>query len=144
MAMQVKNVRVCDMTGDEGADTAAFGIRGVDYEMDLTPQGESAFDKALQEFILGQGARVTGKRATTTTKAKIRVAAGKKAGKMPQAGQAKTVSSGALNASANGAQNGTPSADEVRKWAKKAGVKVSVRGRIGKDAVTAFQAAHTD
>jgi uncharacterized protein (DUF4415 family) len=130
--MQTKSVRVCDMTGAEGADTAAFGVLGVDYEIDLTPRGETAFDKALRQFITGQGGRVVRR----SGKAKIRVATGKKNGRVTKT-TAKRVKASA---------NGGPSAGEVRKWAETAdlppGVRVSVRGRLGKDVMDAFRAAH--
>lgn len=49
--MAEKRVLVSDLSGDDGATTITFGIRGTWYEIDLTADEECALDKGLDLYV---------------------------------------------------------------------------------------------
>lgn len=51
MAQVVKTIVTDDISGTEGAQTVHFGLDGVQYEIDLTPEHEAQLRDALTEFV---------------------------------------------------------------------------------------------
>ena len=58
-----------DIDGSTAAQTVAFALRGIDYEIDLSDENAASLDKALAPFV-AHARRVVGrKRATAGTTA---------------------------------------------------------------------------
>lgn len=53
-----------DLDGSEAQETVKFGLRGVDYEIDLNPKNAAALEKALAKYVEA-GHRVAAPRART-------------------------------------------------------------------------------
>jgi len=69
----VHTVTTDDLSGQEGATTITFGLRGRTYEIDLAPANEAKLDKALAPFV--EKARklpANGRRASTASTAPAR------------------------------------------------------------------------
>ena len=49
--MARKTVLVDDVTGEEGAETVRFGWQGVDFEVDLVPEGVKRLEELLEPFV---------------------------------------------------------------------------------------------
>lgn len=60
MAQRVNIVMTSDLSGDEGAESYAFGLDGQDYEIDLTPKEGEALRKALAKYV-GAARQVKGR-----------------------------------------------------------------------------------
>lgn len=48
MATTTQTLITDDLTGEEGASTVLFGLDGVNYEIDLTPENEASFREVLE------------------------------------------------------------------------------------------------
>jgi hypothetical protein len=113
MAQRVVTLLTDDIDGDEAAETVRFGVDGTEFEIDLNEENASTLREALRPYI--QKGRRLGGRSTAST---ARRAA-------------------ARNTKADPAQ-----LKAIRGWAKDQGLKVSDRGRISADIVSAYDAAH--
>lgn len=51
MAQKVTIELADDIDGSEAAETVTFAVRGVHYELDLSEENTSNFDKALAPFV---------------------------------------------------------------------------------------------
>ncbi len=70
MAQRVQTLIVSDLSGEElggGGDTVTFTYRGVDYEIDVSPDESAEFDQAMAKYIQ-HGRRVSGRRQTRAGK----------------------------------------------------------------------------
>ncbi len=64
MAQRVQTLFVSDLSGEElggGGETVTFSYRGVDYEIDVSPEEGAEFDQAMAKYIQ-HGRRVGGRR----------------------------------------------------------------------------------
>ncbi len=117
MAQRVNVVLVDDIDGSEAAETVTFGLDGAQYEIDLSADNADKLREALAPYV-GHGRRAGGRRR----------AGGGGAGR----------SSGSRSA----ASSGSPSAAEVRAWARENGWDVPERGRVSAEVREAYDAAH--
>lgn len=101
-----------DGTTAEDITTVTFGLEGVQYEIDLTPNNAAKLRNRLADFV--DAARRTGGRVKRGT------------------GAAATAT-----ASANREQT-----KAIRDWARQNGFDLSDRGRIPGNVIEAFEAAH--
>jgi hypothetical protein len=101
-----------DLDGTAEATSIQFSFDGVNYSIDLSKKNKSAFEKALKPYI--DAAKKTGGRRARSTPAPTR-----------------------KRSSASKTDLGA-----VREWAAEQGIEVSTRGRIAKDVVEAYAAAH--
>lgn len=116
--MAVREVRVDDLDGNEGASLREFSLDGQDYVIDLTDANHAKLRKALEKYI-EFGTKVSPARraikAPTTRHTHVRASAGARG----------------------------PSREAIREWAKKNGFEnVSSRGRVRRDIQDAYDAAH--
>lgn len=116
MAQQI--TLIDDLDGSAGAESVAFGLDGKSYTIDLSEKNATKLRKALADFI-EKGQETHNAPATKR---------GRKAGKSARKATAK--SGHDLN--------------EVRDWARTAGYKVSDRGRVSAEVMTAFDEAHPE
>ena|SRR5690242_16774243 len=105
-----------DLDGGSAAETVRFGFEGQSYEIDLSRSNKRAFEKLMKPYV--QNAR------------KARGGRG--------AGRTRTSSGGSKRAAAGGGRD----LAAVRAWANEQGMAVSGRGRISKDVLEAYDAAH--
>jgi hypothetical protein len=113
MAQRVVTLLTDDIDGDEAAETVRFGVDGTEFEIDLNEENASAFREALRPYV--QKGRRSGGRATASP--------GRRAA--------------ATNTKTDPAQ-----LKAIRGWAKDQNLKVSDRGRISADILSAYEAAH--
>lgn len=113
MARRVEVTLIDDIDGKEAARTLEFSIDGSSYEIDLSEANIEKFNKAVAEFV-DNARRVRGGRR----------------------GRGRAAARGGATAGA-GVQPG-----EVRAWATEQGIAVNERGRIPKDVMAAYAAAH--
>lgn len=114
MAQRVNVVLVDDLDGNDAAETVAFSLDGVDYEIDLNEGNAAALREALARYV-GAGRRVAGRKTGGGRRRGQRVAAGGDAG---------------------------PSAADIRAWARQNGWDVPERGRVSAEVREAYAAAH--
>ena len=102
-----------DVDGGDAAETVAFALDGVSYEIDLNAGNAGKLRDDLAVWV--GHARKTGGR-----------------------------SRGGSNAGANGRRSRSKRSHgaDIRAWAQDQGLKVSERGRVSKDIVEAYEAAH--
>ncbi len=70
MAQRVQTLFVSDISGEElggGGETVTFTYRGVDYEIDVSPDEGAGFDEAMAKYIQ-HGRRVGGRRQAQAAK----------------------------------------------------------------------------
>lgn len=103
-----------DIDGSEAVEGLTFGLRGVEYEIDLNAKNIAALEKALDKYI-SAGRKVSRSKASTSGAAPRRA--------RPKADVKQDV--GAL-----------------REWARANGYSISDRGRIPGEVREAFDAAH--
>ena len=101
-----------DLDGSKDAEEVAFSYEGTDYVIDLGKKNKAALDKALKPYI---EAATKVSRRNATPPAKRRRA---------------TASTNKLDLAA------------VRAWAHSNDIAVSARGRIPKDVIAQYEAAH--
>jgi hypothetical protein len=104
-----------DIDGTAEAVSIEFSFDGVNYSIDLSKKNKSAFEKVLKPYI--DAAKKTGGRRPRSAPA-----AARSRSRRPSA----------------------PKTDlaAVREWAAAQGIEVSSRGRLAKDVVDAYTAAH--
>lgn len=105
MAQRIEVTLVDDVDGGKAAETVAFALDGVSYEIDVSTENASKLRDDLSRFVQ-HGRRVTSRKPRRPAPA--------------------------------------PSHDRaaVRAWAREHGHEVSERGRIPRDVIEAFDAAH--
>ncbi len=70
MAQRVLTLLVSDLSGEElggGGETVTFTYRGVDYEIDVSPDESAEFDQVMAKYVQ-HGRRVGGRRQTRAGK----------------------------------------------------------------------------
>jgi len=121
MAQKVRVEVLDDLDGGEAAETVAFGLDGVSYEIDLSADNAAALRSEFERFI--QAARRVGGR-------RMKVALG-------QSTVAATRSSG------TGQGNSREYNQQVREWAAANGYEVAERGRLSSEVIEAYETART-
>ncbi|MEV1319448.1 Lsr2 family protein [Micromonospora arborensis] len=120
MSKQIIHRLVDDLDGGDADETVKFALDGVQYEIDLsTPNAEKL--RSLFAPYTSRGAKV-GRGAVAVAGRAVRGSVG--------SGSARGVRAGA---SINREQN-----KAIREWAKRAGKKISERGRIPQDVVAEY------
>jgi hypothetical protein len=105
-----------DLDGSPDAETISFSYAGANYTIDLAKKNKAAFEKALKPYLDA---------ASTTTGSSRRG----------------TRSAGTGSRSSTRRRSGVDTA-AVRAWAQESGLEVSERGRISREVMEAYQAAH--
>jgi hypothetical protein len=115
MAQKVQVLLVCDVcvNENEGTETVTFGLDGSSYEIDVCATHASQLRDSFATFV--GAARRAGRPA------------------VPARGRARTGGKAATD---------REQLQAMREWARKNGRKVSDRGRLSKDLVDAYHAAH--
>lgn len=112
---QVREVRlVDDLDGSAADETVEFGLDGRDFEIDLAHENAGRLRESLADFVAAARRSGPGRR------------------RVGSARQAATTSRAAPDREQNQA---------IRDWARKRGMKVSDRGRISSEVLTAY---HSD
>ena len=111
--MAQRIVRTDDLDESKNAETVRFSVDGQDYEIDLAEANRQRFYASLQEFI----------------------------------GAARKVTPSASSGKARGQRQSTvpfrrQDIPEIREWAMGLSMDVSRRGRIKKEIIDAYDAAH--
>lgn len=112
MAQKVHIVMVDDIDGGQADEAVSFGLDDVNYEIDLSTQNASALRDALAPYI------------ASARKVKGRRDGGRSGGRRGQR------------------SSGSPSAAEIRSWARDNGHQLSDRGRVPAEVREAYNAAH--
>ncbi|MFJ3229279.1 Lsr2 family protein [Streptomyces sp. NPDC086783] len=109
MAQRIVTIYTDDLSGTQGDDvvTHEFSLDGVQYEIDLNPDGHQQLLDALAPFL--------------------------------KAGRRTRTASGRRSTNRGGAGL-DPS--QVREWAKNRGLDVNARGRVSRDIIEKYEAAH--
>lgn len=117
MAQKVQVLLVCDLhDGDvEGTETVSFSLDGAAYEIDVCDEHAAELRDAFAPFV----------------------GAARRAGRA--AAPARRTRAAARPASAGSDKDRTTA---IREWARKSGYKVSDRGRLSAEVVSAYEAAH--
>ncbi len=110
---------VDDLDGSEAADTVAFALDGVAYEIDLNEENAEKLRDALAGYVAG-ARRVDGGRRVG--RAKVAKAAKPARGSRTAPDREQTAA--------------------IREWARANGHEVSERGRLSASVLAAFEAAH--
>jgi Lsr2 len=113
--MAQKVMLIDDLDGSEGAETITYTVDGQEYEIDLSEKNAERFRSVLQEFI---DASRTVERPAVMTLAPVR---------------------GTRRSSGGGRDD----IAQIRAWAESQGLDVSARGRIKKEIIDAYDAAHS-
>jgi hypothetical protein len=111
---------VDDLDGSEAAESVAFALDGVSYEIDLSEDNAEKLRDALAGYVAGARRVDGGRRAARSAK------------------PAKATKS------ARGPRT-TPDREQthaIREWARANGYEVSERGRLSANVLAAFEAAH--
>jgi Lsr2 len=115
--MAQKVMLIDDLDGSEGAETISYSMDGQEYEIDLSEKNAERFRASLQEFI---DASRTVERPAIMTLAPVR--------------------SGRRQSSGG---SGRDDISQIRSWAEAQGMEVNARGRIKKEIIDAYDAAHS-
>jgi hypothetical protein len=110
---------VDDLDGSEAAESVAFALDGVSYEIDLSEENAEKLRDALAGYVAGARRVDIGRRA-----ARARVA---KPAKAPRGSRT------------------APDREQtaaIREWARANGYEVSERDRLSANVLAAFEAAH--
>lgn len=113
MATVTKVTMIDDLDGSSDAKTIAFGLEGVDYEIDLSDANADELRKALARYIES-----------------ARKSAGRR-GRRPSTGRG-----------TGGSGYSREQLAAVRAWARNNGYKVSDRGRLPATVLRAFEASN--
>lgn len=113
MAIVTTVSKVDDIDGSTSAETVAFGLDGVVYEIDLGTKNAQKLRDALATYV-AHGRKVAGRRV-----------------RAPRAGRGRSAASPDREQVA-----------AIRVWARSNGYEVSDRGRLPATVVAAFEAAH--
>ncbi|WP_410574377.1 histone-like nucleoid-structuring protein Lsr2 [Amycolatopsis sp. cmx-4-61] len=121
MAQKVRVEVLDDLDGGEAAETVAFGLDGVSYEIDLSAENAEALRGEFERFV--QAARRVGGR-------RVKVALGQS-------------TSEATRSSGTGKVNSREYNQQVREWAAANGYEVAERGRLSSELIEAYETART-
>lgn len=110
---------VDDLDGSEAAESVAFALDGVAYEIDLSEENAEKLRDALAGYVAG-ARRVDG--ARRAVRAKVAKAAKPARGTRTAPDREQTAA--------------------IREWARANGYEVSERGRLSATVLAAFEAAH--
>ena len=113
--MAQKVMLIDDLDGSEGAETIKYSVDGKDYEIDLSEKNAERFRSMLQEFI-DKSREVEQAPVLTLTPAR----------------SSRRQSSGTRD-----------DIGQIRAWAESQGMQVNARGRIKKEIIDAYDAAHS-
>ncbi|HEX8518263.1 MAG TPA: Lsr2 family protein [Pseudonocardia sp.] len=115
---QIREVRlVDDLDGEVADETVEFGIDGRNYEIDLSKENAGRLRDVLADFV----------------------AAARRSGGRRRGGSAPSGANGTPGAAPKGRTAVDREQNQaVREWARKQGMKISDRGRIPSEVVTAF------
>lgn len=119
MATITTTTLVDDLDGSEAADTVAFALDGVAYEIDLNEENAEKLRDALAGYVAG-ARRVDGGRRIGRAKAAKAVKPARGSRTAPDREQTAA----------------------IREWARANGYEVSERGRLSASVLAAFEAAH--
>jgi hypothetical protein len=115
-----------DLDGSSAAETVRFAFDGQSYEIDLSRSNKRAFEKLMKPYVQNarkaRGGR-TGGRSSARSTGRGRTSGG--------AGSGRSSSAGGRDLAA------------VRAWANEQGMAVSERGRLSKNVLEAYDAAHS-
>jgi hypothetical protein len=112
-----------DLDGESEAEgTVTFGLDGVEYEIDLTAENAEDLRDIFAPYIAA-ARRTGGRRSTGGTRSR-------------------SSSSGSGGVGSSIASRGRDALKAIRDWAKTEGWAVSDRGRLPKNVVEAYDAAH--
>jgi hypothetical protein len=103
-----------DLDGGEAAEELTFALRGVEYEIDLSPKNVAALEKALAKFV--HAGRKVGRTTSISRKSKA-----------PRSRK-----------ETNGAKQDVSA---IRTWARENGYEISNRGRISAGIREAYESA---
>jgi hypothetical protein len=113
VADQIKRVDDLD-NSVEAAERIYFSVRGQDFQIDLTEEHAQQFDEALKKYV-NAATKLESQPAIPITRGRRRLTGG----------------------------SGRDDIAEIRKWAEANGYNVSPRGRIKKEVIEAYDAAHS-
>ena len=112
MARTVKVQLLDDIDGSHADETLAYGLDGVNYEIDLSAQHAEELRAALAKFIL---------KSRRVGRGRITASRGRTAGAVGHSERAHN--------------------QAIRDWAKSQGIEVSERGRIPRGVAEQYEAA---
>jgi hypothetical protein len=113
MAQRV--VLIDDLDGSEGSETLLYTVDGQEYEIDLSEENANTFRTTWQTYI--QKSRPVERQVTTPT--------------------------GRPTTRRRSSGSGREDIAEIRAWAEAKGIQVSPRGRIKREIIDQYDAAHT-
>src|SRR3954453_2269860 len=113
MADQIKRVDDLD-NNHEAAERIYFTIRGQDFQIDLTEEHAQEFDEALERYV-NAATKLEAQPTTPSTRGRRR----------------------------QGGGSGRDDIAQIRAWAESQGMDVAPRGRIKKEIIEAYAAAHS-
>jgi hypothetical protein len=117
MAQKTTVQLVDDIDGSEAAESVSFALDGTEYEIDLSGEHAEQLRESLSRYIVA--ARRAGGDGT-----------GRRGGRR---------GSGASSSPSSSDRQRTA---QIRQWAREQGMEVNERGRIPKQVVQAYDAAH--
>jgi hypothetical protein len=123
MATKTITTYVDDLDGTDANETVKFGLDGTAYEIDLNDENATWLRDSLAKFV-GAGRKVRAKR-------------GRKAGEGAAVATPRATAGGSGEVATKRQRN-----QAIREWAAQAGWEVPARGRIAKEIVEAYEAAH--
>ncbi|HLL07358.1 MAG TPA: Lsr2 family protein [Nocardioidaceae bacterium] len=112
MAQKVNIIMVDDIDGGQADEAVSFGLDDTNYEIDLSSQNAAALRDALAPYVAA-ARKVRGRRD-----------GGRSGGRRGQR------------------SDGSPSAADIRAWARENGRTLSDRGRVPAEIREAYNAAH--
>jgi hypothetical protein len=115
--MAQKAMLIDDLDGSEGAETIRYSVDGQEYEIDLSEKNAERFRSVLKEFV--DASREVEQPPTLT---------------LAPARASRRQSSGG---------GGRDDIAQIRTWAEAQGMEVNARGRIKKEIIEAYDAAHS-
>jgi len=112
MAQKVNIIMVDDIDGGQADEAVSFGLDDTNYEIDLSSRNAAALREALAPYV-SAARKVRGRRD-----------GGRSGGRRGQR------------------SDGSPSAADIRAWARENGHTLSDRGRVPAEIREAYNAAH--
>jgi hypothetical protein len=110
-------VKTDDLDGKPAAETITFGLDGLTYEIDLTRKNAAALRRAFQPWQ--ESAR-----------------------RVPRSSRNGSTNGSRHHGSRRGSQSVPVDAKAVRAWAASNGIELSPNGRLPKDVLERYRAAH--
>ena len=113
--MAQKVMLIDDLDGSEGAETIKYSVDGQDYEIDLSEKNAERFRSVLKEFV-DASRQVEQPPVLTLTPPRT---------------------------TRRQSSSGRDDIPQIRAWAEAQGMEVNARGRIKKEIIEAYDAAHS-